>query len=203
MLLLSLRAYPCNWSAWMVGGMCECMRVPAWLWRCHGVVNCHVPRPVLPTLCSRRSGGSCRGRACASLLKRAHANHVCPLQALQRLVTDAATLRALPSAPGLLPQHWAADFFLASACLELQVAGARGEGGGGQGWDCLQMISFLRQPVRAVAPSVHAIERTRLCARSSQENMEALSKLQRLSHVGGAGHTSACRSTRASCSCQL
>ncbi len=64
-------------------------------------------------------------------------------QALQRLVSDAATLRALPHARGTLglralPQHWSADFFLASACLELQ------------------------------------------------ENMEALSKLQRLSHVSAA-----------------
>lgn len=62
------------------------------------------------------------------------------LQALQRLVKDAATLRALPNTgahgrASALPQHWACDFFLASACLELQ------------------------------------------------ENMEALSKLQRLSHV--------------------
>ena len=43
------------------------------------------------------------------------------LQALQRLVSDAQTLRALPTTPGLLPQHWTKDFFIAAACLDLQV----------------------------------------------------------------------------------
>ncbi|KAJ9515614.1 hypothetical protein QJQ45_021696 [Haematococcus lacustris] len=95
-----------------------------------------------------------------------------PGGALQRLVTDAQSLNALPATAGQLPTHWATDYFLASACLELQDKKA----------DLLLVLLLLLLLLLFLVLLLHPAAAAAVLP-LMQENSEALSRLQRLSQT--------------------